>query len=106
MPISDGTCDVFACSEGFYQVEFECFACNDGCSQCSMDDSTDTLTCSVCSDGFELVDNVCQTCGEFEYSEGTSCLDCVSPCSTCETVRKCSTCLDGFVMVNQETGFC
>ena len=58
MLIADGTCDVFACSEGFYQIDYECKACNDGCSPCALG-SDNNLICSVCTDGFELKDNKC-----------------------------------------------
>lgn len=78
-----------SCNFGLYPTldKTKCLACNNiysNCYKCSVDGSGVT-TCASCLYNF--------------YFNGTDCVECISPCSTCTNLAtNCVTCIEGYYL--------
>lgn len=91
----NGTNCAAACPAGTYANSFNnsCEACV-GCLTCNLSPTT----CTSCSGGLILFDSACiSTCGSGYYQSGTTCLRCVSPCSSCTSSTQCLSCSIGYL---------
>lgn len=65
------------CSEGFYESEGECVACDNNCSKCN------GSICTACKSG-RIPSETCSECLVNHYSVETGeCVECVAPCLEC-----------------------
>lgn len=92
------------CKAGFYANTGVCYGCNANCSTCSVAATTCTgcvdgyfvnsgSVCQVCATGCKACTvSACSSCFDGYYLSATSCVPCLSNCSTCTNAIACLTC--------------
>ena len=125
--LQDNIC-VLTCSLGYYRENNLCIKCPHGCLDCNSTKCVsclpgfkfkgngcaypcgigffdkDVSNCEACSSKCSICsgnqDN-CSKCSSGHYLKGTSCLNCSSPCKTCNS-SNCLSCVDQFYFYNDE----
>jgi len=89
-----------SCSTGLYlsgvcggQSNYVCSPCSTTCLTCN---GPTSLNCTSCVNSLTLRAGSCiSNCGTTQFSSGTSCVNCVSPCVTCTSATACLSCNSG-----------
>ncbi|ELP83902.1 hypothetical protein EIN_440760 [Entamoeba invadens IP1] len=104
------TC-VETCGDKYYSVESPikiCLECPENCKTCS-----DGTTCNACDDGKLLIEDT-KKCTEnadcpsnyYKDNDNKKCVKCKNNCLTCENENKCLSCVDGYVISEDQCISC